>query len=119
MGYQDNGIYDFRTNPGGTLNYYFNKFNSVRNINAFEELRMAINNGAQIDYSKHTFHARNTLVAKCDYMLAFTWNIDKPEDGGTLDTWTKCRGIRHHISLLNIYPIQNVKLKLVINKLIK
>ena len=32
--------------------------------------------------------------------MAFTWGRgDTPKEGGTLDTWTKCKGVKVHIPL--------------------
>lgn len=36
------------------------------------------------------FHARNTLIADSQNLIAFSWSDgDCPTSGGTLDTWTK------------------------------
>lgn len=44
--------------------------------------------------------ARNAKVAQADGMLAYTFGTGNvPADGGTKDTWDKCRGERHHICL--------------------
>ena len=43
------------------------------------------------------------MVAKSDYLIAFTWNKGNvPKDGGTLNTWNKCKNNKIHISLLTL-----------------
>lgn len=48
---------------------------------------------------------RNGLVAaEAEELLAYTFGPgDQPADGGTLDTWNKCKGVRTHITLPLIY----------------
>src|SRR5699024_2276486 len=45
--------------------------------------------GATLDTSSKGFHERNTKVAQSDYLIAFTFGLDRPVSGGTLDTWKK------------------------------
>lgn len=46
---------------------------------------------------------RNALVAECEQMLAYTFGQgDVPADGGTKDTWDKCRGMKLHVPLINL-----------------
>ncbi len=46
------------------------------------------------------FFSRNKKVAECEWMLAYTFGTcGVPADGGTRDTWNKCRGHRSHIEL--------------------
>jgi len=52
-----------------------------------------------LNTESHGFHNRNSQVAKSDYVIAFTWGKEEPEDGGTLDTWNKSKGKKIHISL--------------------
>jgi hypothetical protein len=38
--------------------------------------------------------------------LAFTWSeTASPADGGTLDTWNKCRGTKVHVSLHSLLGV--------------
>lgn len=47
--------------------------------------------------------ARNALVAECEQMLAYTFGQgDVPTDGGTKDTWDKCKGMKLHVPLPHI-----------------
>lgn len=48
---------------------------------------------------------RNAIVAReAEELLAYTFGEgDQPADGGTLDTWNKCTGVRTHITLPIIY----------------
>jgi len=44
------------------------------------------------------FHERNSHLAASDYLLALTWGSgDVPMEGGTMDTWKKCRGRKYHV----------------------
>lgn len=85
-------------------NFYHLKFSMVRG-NSFEELLHAKMSGATVTAEPARagyggFMDRNSKVAKADEMLAYTFsNLSRPADGGTYDTWTKCRGKRTHISL--------------------
>jgi len=97
--FEDNGNPDWKYNPGKVANYYHDKFNLITNNNSYKDLLQAINLGADIHIHKG-FHSRNQYVAKSDYMLAFTFGKNYPEDGGTKHTWDLCKGKKLHISLL-------------------
>lgn len=100
--YYDNGSSDWRTNPGKMANNYHQKFSQILCTNSLEEINRAIEKGAEVHIHRG-FHARNTLVAKCDYLIALTWSdTDTPAAGGTLDTWNKCKAQKYHISLSKI-----------------
>lgn len=97
--YIDYGVYDWKTNPGKTSNYYHRKFSSILGVDTLQEINEAIKKGAEVHIHKG-FHLRNNPVAICDYMIAFTWSpTNVPADGGTLDTWNKCVSNKYHISL--------------------
>lgn len=91
----DTGENDWRTNPGRTMNQLHKAFSKRVGCDSLKEIADA--KGATI-VSHQGFHARNTHVAKANYLIAFTfgesWN--EPKDGGTMDTWKKFRG-RHKI----------------------
>jgi hypothetical protein len=55
----------------------------------------------KLAHRQEGFHAQNSHIAhQADYPLAFTWSeTASPADGGTLDTWNKCRGTKVHVSL--------------------
>ena len=66
------------------------------------ELQRARALGATIDSRQTGFLARNTAVARgCDFLIAFTWHsdLDSPRDGGTYDTWSKCKCVKVHVPL--------------------
>ena len=50
------------------------------------------------------FKKRNDKVATSQYLVAFSWSNkeEAPTKGGTLDTWSKCRGRRVHIPLSSL-----------------
>lgn len=88
----DTGVVNWKTNPGGTANYYFRPFSRSMGRNMLKDLKKALEKGAIIDIptgKSSGFHGRNTLVARSDVVLAFTWGKKEPEDGGTKDTWNK------------------------------
>jgi hypothetical protein len=94
-------------NPGRTLNNIHQQFSYVIGVNTLTQIEMARQAGAILDTSRKGFHSRNTLVAQSQYVLAFTWQLnyehdDIPNDGGTLDTWKKTKGIKKHINLFKI-----------------
>lgn len=87
--YYDNGKVGF-DNPGGTCNYYHNKFQRITNINSLTELIIARSRGAEFINVEKGFHARNALVAKSDFLLAVTFGKENEvKDGGTAHT-VKC-----------------------------
>lgn len=96
--YHDNGQSQWFNNPGRTSNYYHDNFIRKTGINSLKELGNLINNDKVIfnepDDKSKGFHARNSLVAKSNYMIAFTGGSDSLDNltiGGTSDTWKKCK----------------------------
>lgn len=88
--YFDTGEFNWRTNPGGTSNYYHSNFSRIIGRNSLLDINKAIEKGAEI-VIHDGFHLRNNPIANCDYMIAFTWSpTNIPAEGGTLDTWNKC-----------------------------
>lgn len=89
--YLDTGKKDYKVNPGRTANLYHKYFSEQLGVNTLEQIDLACKAGAVLDSSHHGFLNRNTEVAKCDHMIAFTFSEgDEPSDGGTLNTWNKC-----------------------------
>ena len=87
---------------GTTANHWHKKFSAITNKNSLEEIDDAIKKGLKMNIEHHGFLARNTLVAKSEYMIAFSWSgTNEPEYGsGTADTWAKSNtGNKIHISL--------------------
>jgi len=97
--FEDNGSSDWKGNPGKVANYYHDRFNAITGGKSYDEICKVINFGAEISVHKG-FHARNQYVAKSNYMLAFTFGKNYPEDGGTKHTWDLCKSNKFHISLL-------------------
>ncbi len=97
----DTGGFDWKTNPGRSANKYHKIFSEEMGYDTLQQINNAIKKGATMVCSDQGFHARNTLIAKnCDIMIAFSWSDgDTPEEGGTLDTWKKCKAKKIHISL--------------------
>jgi hypothetical protein len=67
---------------------------------------MATHVGSQVQVHQG-FHARNSLIAQADYLVAFTWGRAAPVDGGTLDTWKKSKGRKLHVSLHDLIGTRN------------
>lgn len=87
--------------PGQYANYLHRQFSARCKFDSLAEINQAVVNGALVDSSKDGFHARNTEVAKSEYLIAFTFGIGSvPKDGGTSDTWNKCTSPNKiHLSL--------------------
>jgi hypothetical protein len=87
--YVDNGIRDYKRNPGGTANYYMDLFkqNSYETPNL--DIAYAIEQGAKVTVG-NGFHDRNNQVANVDVVIALTFGDGaKLKDGGTADTFQK------------------------------
>jgi hypothetical protein len=95
----DTGVFNWKTNPGGTSNFYHKKFSNHFNMNSLKEIDIAINNGAIVDIEKG-FFARNSQIACSEYLIAFTSSeSDIPNTSGTLSTWNKSKGKKIHIKI--------------------
>ena len=83
----DNGSRDWRMNPGNICNYFHRKFSESTGIDSLGELADVIaTEGCTVTVSKG-FHARNSLMAKSDALVAFTFGEGATvKDGGTADT---------------------------------
>lgn len=87
--YKDTGIKDWRLNPGKTSNYYHKLFSDTCNIDSLAELKKAIEGGAEVKQDGG-FMARNSLVARAELLIAFTYGSGVyVKDGGTADTVKK------------------------------
>jgi hypothetical protein len=85
---------------------------SITGYNPFNDIKKAMLTGAVIDTTYHGFHVRNTAIAKkSDILIAFSWGTGSaPTDGGTYDTWKKCKArIKIHVSLQDIYTRAIIK----------
>ena len=102
----DTGSSDWRINPGRTANKLHKKFSENIKEDSLEHLKAAIMVGATV-FTHEGFHVRNSFVAESDYLLAFTWGSGGiPKEGGTMDTWSKCKGTKYHVPLesLSVSP---------------
>lgn len=81
------------SNAGVTLNQLHDTFSKTANINSLSELASVLQNPKCKTIICEGFHARNNMVAQCNYMIAFTWGKDGnlPEKSGTKSTWDKCK----------------------------
>ena len=95
------------SSAASAANYYHDRFSQLVGVDTLDQIAVA----ASMENCDGTFEseragysgmfARNNKVASgCDKMLAYTFGTgDTPADGGTRDTWDKCRGERVHIPL--------------------
>lgn len=85
--FEDTGERDWRTNPGGTANYYHKLFSGLMRANTLQDIETARRRGAVLHVIPG-FRERNAVVAtKGDVVAAYTWGQERPEDGGTQHTW--------------------------------
>lgn len=101
----DNGIRDWRKNPGSSANQYHKIFSSALGYNTLSDFEQATQLGAVLNSEHFGFHERNKQVAKADYMLAFTAGDTEPLAGGTKHTWSLCTGQKVHIGLASL-PVE-------------
>ena len=151
----DNGSSCWKTNPGRVLNEYHTQFSAVMSragarFSSFHDLCTAIALGAEVHVvdtqtaAKHAgsqslsaqrgeagdaFHKRNSVVARSQNLIAFTFGgalsasstseatpgalsallsspSNQPCPGGTADTWRKCRGNKVHVPLEHLFTPQ-------------
>jgi len=101
----DTGERDFRTNPGGTSNYYHELFSKKIGFSSFRQLSMVAMTPECVISAGGGFFDRNSKIAeKADHTIALTFG-DKAilKDGGTADTMKKFlkkgTGLSFHIDL--------------------
>ena len=95
---------NWKTNPGKVSNAYHRQFSEKIKEDTLQEIQMAFYMGAT--HKVHDgFKQRNSYVALSEYLIAFTWGEgDVPKNGGTHDTWTKCKNRKIHIPLRTLLP---------------
>ncbi len=93
---------DWKTNPGGTSNYYHKLFSKRFGKNSLQEIQDAALLGATLDCTQQGFHGRNCKIAESEFMIAFTTGQDSPPTGGTLHTWKQHKGHKMHHTLIQI-----------------
>ena len=86
-----------RWSPGEVMNGYHSKFTRKVGFNSLREIKLAIEQGAEIHIGKG-FYARNALVAQSDIILAMTFGDQEwVKDGGTAHTvMTYLNRVRKH-----------------------
>lgn len=105
----DNGDWNWSVNPGRTVNAGHHTFSTAMGTNTLAELVVAKSLGATFSASKG-FHARNALVAKSNYVIAFTWGESSVKDGGTLHTWNLARTPnKKHVPLHTLVPRPSIE----------
>lgn len=112
--FYDTGVKDFKSNPGGTVNYYHRKFSKglgLSETRSLESIQEGIDNKL-IEYIPGVgLHARNiTIGQKSQRLLAFTFGEgDQPADGGTAHCWNNSPLMpvdKFHYSLANLEAIE-------------
>lgn len=103
----DTGVFDWRTNPGGTAVALHRQFSRVCGFDSLEELHQLIGPPSSSRVSVHVgrgFHDRNLYVADSDALVAFTFGEgDAPKDGGTAHTWRASRAsVKIHVPLATL-----------------
>lgn len=107
--YVDTGVFDWRTNPGGTSNHYHRQFSArMGSGSSLAGIAEAIERGARV-HVVPGFHNRNAPVGDVDYLIAATFGHgDAPKDGGTAHTWGISRARwKHHINLNALVAKEN------------
>ncbi len=108
----DTGSTDWQTNPGRVLNQLHAAFATKLGSTAspYADMIAAEAMGAALVSSAKGFHNRNSLVARSDFVLAFTWGTspDYPKDGGTLDTWQKAKKVKRTRGLMRHIPLHTL-----------
>jgi len=96
----DKGTFDWRTNPGRSLNRYHRQFTSKTGYKSLRDIHLALAVGACAKIHSG-FHQQNAAVANADVLIAFSWSTEGyPIVGGTADTWRKCKSRKKiHVNL--------------------
>lgn len=100
--FADSGVWDWRRNPGRSANTYHSQFSQHLGYNSMKDIQEAVALGAILNTDAFGFKDRDEQVAKADFMLAFSWGKNEPEEGGTRHTWRLCKGVRRHIALASL-----------------
>ena len=90
--YSNNWAHKFYGSPDAAIaNKYHALFSSTLEIHSLYEIEQAHALGAEL-VPGTDFKQRNSAIAwECERLIAFTFGAKWPEDGGTLDTWNKCK----------------------------
>jgi hypothetical protein len=115
VGGEDTGPKDWKTNPGRTMNQLHHQMSRSFKTDTLLDIDIARLMGAKIVVHKG-FHARNSVVASSDYLIAFTWgeSLTEPKDGGTADTWKKSKCKKVHVPLGSLMKDKDLVSRLVV-----
>jgi len=80
--FRDTGDRDWKTNPGGTSNFYHRQFSQKTGTNSFNEIQKAIDMGAEVEVHDG-FFARNAKMADSEIAICLTFGENGIKDGGT------------------------------------
>ncbi|KAI9355067.1 hypothetical protein DFJ73DRAFT_287720 [Zopfochytrium polystomum] len=100
--FEDTGLGGWRQNPGRSANTYHDSFSRAIGASSLSELAAAVaHERVIVGTERGGFHFRNTKVAaQAQRMIALArGGSAAPESGGTLDTWSKCKGLKLHVAL--------------------
>lgn len=94
------GAADWKSNPGRSSNRYHTEFSAAVGRSSLAEIRAAVAKGATLKVHDGFFKRNSAVAAESDALIAFSWSRgDRPDDGGTKDTWDKAKCKKVHISL--------------------
>jgi len=89
----DNKFYDWKINPGRTLNIYHINFSKTIGKNTLKELGEVMKDKNVEVQIFQGFHKRNLEIARAQYCIAFSWTpLDDTARGGTAYTWKNFKG---------------------------
>ena len=104
--FHDTGVYNFRTNPGGTSNALHAAFSRIIGRNSLAEIDQALNLGAQTAIGDGFFDRNNVIAQNADHVIAFTFGRGAAlKHGGThhtMEAFLKRRDVgqnSHHVNL--------------------
>ena len=107
--HQDNGVSSWISNPGRLANRCHASFSAAVKHNTLQDIEQAVLAGAVVQEHKG-FHARNEIVARSPYLVAFSWAENEGAlTGGTRHTWNKCRGTKVHVPLSSLEVVPKRK----------
>lgn len=96
--YKDFGVFDWKSNPGGTANYYHRKFSSVvakAKNDTLSQIQAAIERGATFSVGDGLMERNTQVAAAADMVVAFTYGPGaRIADGGTRDTFVKFKKLK-------------------------
>lgn len=87
---------------GEIANYYHKKFSDKTSKRTLLEIETAQVAGAKFYFYSNFFERNSHVAQNCDAMIAYTFSSsdESPADGGTSDTWKKCKSEnKTHVNL--------------------